>query len=759
MKTKSPGIRLEEPSPHPDPLPSHPMGAEREQHSDDICSSERAKLSPNSRSNTPEPDQLDYDELIERAGYDFGLSRRSFVKTLGAGLLIAVSLPALSQESGFRGRGDFMGSGARNLGARIHLGADGSITVLAGKVEGGQGARTELLQAAAEELRVPATRVQMVLADTGAVPNDGMTAGSRTTPATVPAVRQGAAAARELLITFACHQWKTRRADVQVLDSKVIETAGKRSLTYADLAKSDEAPMLFRQAISTDVELTPMTDWKVLGTPALRPNARDIVVGAHQYPSDIARPGMLYGKILRAPAFGATLTAIDLAPARAMSGVAVVQDDQFVGVAAPNTTAAENALAAIAKTAKWSTAPAQPSSKELFDYLRQNAEEETENPFAGELAGTKTLRSTYHVPYIQHAPLEPRAAVAEWNGEHLTVWTGSQNPFGSRRELAQAFHISEDHVRVVIPDFGAAFGGKHTAECAVEAARLAQGAGKPVSLRWTREEEFTWAYFRPAAVIETEASLDARGRIATWHFININSGPNAVDTPYAIENAQCRFVRSKPPLRHGSYRALAATANNFAREVFMDELAAAAGSDPLDFRLAQLENARLRAVLVKAAEAFNWRKIVKLQDATVGVGLACGTEKGSCVAACAEVEIDHSQKTIKVRRVCQAFESGAIVNPENLRFQNQGAILMGLGAALREEIQFADGKVLNASFGKYRVPRFDDVPDLDIQLVDRPDLPPAGAGETPIIAIAPAIANAVFHATGQNVRALPIRMA
>jgi isoquinoline 1-oxidoreductase subunit beta len=270
--------------------------------------------------------------------------------------------------------------------------------------------------------------------------------------------------------------------------------------------------------------------------------------------------------------------------------------------------------------------------------------------------------------------------------------------------------------------------------------------------------EFTWAYFRPAGVIEAEASLDAGGKIATWHFININSGPNAVDTPYAIGKTHCRFVRSKPPLRHGSYRALAATANNFAREVFMDELAAAAGADPLNFRLAQLENARLRAVLAKAAEAFNWRERVTQKDANRSVGLACGTEKGSCVAACVEVEIDRAQNAIKVRRVCEAFECGAILNPENLRFQIQGAILMGLGAALREEIQFAGGKILNASFGKYRVPRFNDVPELDIQLVDRPDLPSAGAGETPIIAIAPAIANAVFRATGKNVRTMPIRL-
>ena len=233
--------------------------------------------------------------------------------------------------------------------------------------------------------------------------------------------------------------------------------------------------------------------------------------------------------------------------------------------------------------------------------------------------------------------------------------------------------------------------------------------GQACSLRWTREEEFTWAYFRPAGVIEAEASLDAGGKIATWHFININSGPNAVDTPYAIGKTHCRFVRSKPPLRHGSYRALAATANNFAREVFMDELAAVAGADPLDFRLAQLENPRLHAVLEKAANEFNWRERAKQKSADTSIGLACGTEKGSCVAACVEVEIDRSQRKFKVRRVCEAFEGGAILNPENLRFQIQGAILMGLGAALREEMQFAGGKILNASFAKYRVPRFDDV--------------------------------------------------
>jgi isoquinoline 1-oxidoreductase len=525
------------------------------------------------------------------------------------------------------------------------------------------------------------------------------------------------------------------------------------------LANSDDAAKLFAQAVPTDVELSPVKEWKVLGVPALRPNGRDIVTGAHQFPSDIARPGMLYAKILRAPSYGAKLISIDLAPAKAMKDVVVVQDDQFVGIAAPNSSQAEAALNKLSDAAKWETVP-QPSSKELFDYLKQNVQGGVPaNPYAAETAGAKTASAEYHIPYIQHTPLEPRAAVAEWADGKLTVWTGSQNPFGVRTELARAFHLSAESVRVLIPDFGGGFGGKHSGECAIEAARLAQAAGKPVSLRWSREEEFTWAYFRPAGVIQAAASLDASGKIATWHFININSGAQGVDTPYTAGKKNCHAVGSKPPLRHGSYRGLAATANIFAREVFMDEVAAVAGADSLEFRLAHLENPRLSAVLEKAAKEFGWSARVKKKNPDLGIGLACGMEKGSFVAACAEVAIDRKQNKIKVTHVCQAFECGKILNPANLLAQVQGGIIMGLGAVLREEMEFENGAITNASFRKYQVPRFDDVPELDIHLVDRPDLPSAGAGETPIMVIAPAVANAVFQATGKNVRALPIRLA
>jgi isoquinoline 1-oxidoreductase len=280
-----------------------------------------------------------------------------------------------------------------------------------------------------------------------------------------------------------------------------------------------------------------------------------------------------------------------------------------------------------------------------------------------------------------------------------------------------------------------------------------------VSVRWTREEEFTWALCRPAAVIEIAAGLDAKGALVAWHFININSGGAAIESPYDVPNKRSRSINSRSPLRQGSYRALAATANNFARECMMDELAAAAGADPLAFRRAHIGNDRLRAVLETAAKRFGWEERKKKNSPERAVGLACGTEKGSYVAACVEIGVNRQQGVIEVRHVCEVFECGAILNPANLLSQVHGCIIMGLGPALREEMEFENGKMLNAAFSKYLVPRFKDVPPLDIHLLNRPDLPSAGGGETPIIAIAPAIANAVFAASGRRIRSMPIRLA
>jgi isoquinoline 1-oxidoreductase len=468
---------------------------------------------------------------------------------------------------------------------------------------------------------------------------------------------------------------------------------------------------------------------------------------------------MLYAKVLRPPSYGAVLDSVDLSPAKAMENVVAFQEDQFVGVAAPTTFLARQALEVLETAAKWKTNP-HPSSKEVHQYLMEHARGGIpKNGFTQQIESAKqVLRQEYRSAYVQHAPLEPRAAVAEWDSEgKLTVWTGTQNPFGHRDELARAFNIPAGKVRVIVPDFGSGFGGKHTAEAAIEAARLAKACKRPVSLRWTREEEFTWAYFRPAAVIRIEASLDEKGSLTSWHYININSGGAAIDTPYEAGRKECKFVQSDAPLRQGSYRALAAPVNTFARECFMDELAVAAGKDPLDFRLAHLKNERLRAVLETAAQRFGWSEKSAKKSASRGVGLACGTEKGSFVATCVEIEIG-AQDVIRVRKVCEVFECGPALNPSNLMSQVEGQIMMALGPALWEEMTFEGGKMLNATFRRYRVPRLSDIPELDIHFLSRPDLDSAGGGETPFIAVAPAIANAVFHARGIRLRSLPLRI-
>ena len=413
--------------------------------------------------------------------------------------------------------------------------------------------------------------------------------------------------------------------------------------------------------------------------------------------------------------------------------------------------------------AEWKAEP-QPSNKELFEYLKKNAtagQDPTGDESIFEVgsldkaraSADHRLQQTYNISYIAHAPLEPRAAVAQWSGDKLTVWTGTQRPFGVRSELAEAFRIPEEQVHVMMPDTGSAYGGKHTGEAAIEAARLARAAKRPVKLVWTREEEFTWAYFRPAGVIEVSSGVRNDGTIVAWEFHNYNSGSAGIRTYYDIANQRIEFHASHSPLRQGSYRALAATANHFARESFMDELAHIINMDPLEFRLKNLKNERLRAVFEAAAKKFGWGRT---KPAGHGFGMGGGFEKSGNVATCAEVAVDPKWGEVKVVRVVTAFECGAIVNPDNLRNQIEGSNIMGLGGALFESIEFENGQILNGRFSSYRVPRFSDVPVLETVLLDRKDIPSAGAGECPMVGLAPAIGNAIFDATGTRLRSLPM---
>ena len=684
----------------------------------------------------------------------FALDRREFVRLFGGGLLVCACVRGLpAQESG---RARTTHELPKDLAAWLHIGEDGHVTVLTGKVEMGQNIRTSLAQQVAEELHVSVESISLTMGDTDLVPWDAGTFGSRTTPTMGPQLREMAATAREMLLAMAARQWQIDASTLVAEDGRISDPKTKRSLSYGELTHGQKLVKI----VEGDPTLTPATEWKVAGQPAHKVDGTAFVSGRHQYTSDLRRPGMLYGKILRPPGFRAKLVSFDDGAAKAISGVTVVHDGDFIGVTAPDLWSGDQALSKL--KAQWNVPP-QISEREMFDYFRKNADADKSELESPEVSGSVSkamasaeikLAQTYTVAYIQHAPLEPRAAVAEWQGEKLTVWTGTQRPFAVRDELAATFRIPTEQVRVMVPDTGSAYGGKHTGDAAVEAARLAKAAGKPVKLVWTREEEFTWAYFRPSGVIDVKSGALRDGTVTAWEYHNYNSGPAAIGTPYNIANKLIQFHPVDAPLRQGSYRGLAATANHFARESHMDELAHAAGMDPLQFRLKNTANDRLRAVYNAVAEKAGWSK--QKSGASHGFGVAGGIEKGGYVATIAEVEVD-SKHSLRVVRVVEAFECGAVVNPNGLQNQIEGSIIMGLGGALSEAIHFENGRILNPHFAEYRVPRFQNLPQIDVVLVDRKDLPSAGAGETPIVGVAPAVANATFAATGERLRAMPLR--
>ena len=681
------------------------------------------------------------------------LDRRDFLKLLGGGLLVCLTHPsAWTQESG---RGFGRHELPKDLGAWLHIAADGKVKVFTGKVEVGQNIRTSLAQQVAEELRTPFDTITMLMGDTEFVPWDMGTFGSRTTPTMGPQLRAMAAAARQMLVAMAAERWKMDAAKLTAADGRVIDPAAAHSLTYGELTRGENLV----KVVSTEEQLTPATEWKIAGTPVPKVGARDFVTGKHKFPSDIARPGMIFGAVLRPDGFNATLASLDTSAAEKIPGVKIVRDGDFIGAVAPDAYTAHQAVSAI--QAKW-TVPPQPSNSNLFEVLKSGAEpgregrgeHETGSVAQAMASADLKLEDRYTVQYIAHTPLEPRAAVAEWNGSQLTVWTGTQRPFGVRDQLMEEFHLPDSQVRVIQPDMGSGYGGKHTGEAAIEAARLAKAAGKPVKLLWTRPEEFTWAYFRPAALIEIRAGARRDGTLVAWEHHNYNSGSSALDTPYAVPNQIIQYHPVKSPLRQGSYRALAATANNFARESHMDALAHAAAIDPLAFRLKNLTNPRMRAVLQAAAERFGWSH--SKSTPTRGYGIACGTDKGGYVATCAEVEIDPSTKSVRIRRVVEAWESGAVINPNGIRNQIAGAIVQAIGGAFFEAILFSNGRILNPRFAQYRLPRFSDTPQIEVVLLDRKDLPSAGAGEIGIIGLAPAVGNAIFAATGTRLRNMPM---
>ncbi len=669
------------------------------------------------------------------------LSRRTFLKRSGLGIgAFVLATELLGYPS--------PGSDEDTIAAFLHIAEDGKVTAYSGKTEVGQNIRTSLAQVVAEELGLPFEQVEMVLADTKLTPYDRGTTGSRTTPQMSLTLRRAAASVREMLKEEAAKTWEVPKSDLHLEMGIVSHPGNGKRLSYSQLAKGKR---LF-EPIRKDAPLTSPDDWKIAGKSIPKAKGESYLTGKHKYVSDMKIPGMHYGKVLRPPVAESRLLEINAGKLKDMEGVQFVREGSFVGVVADTSSKANRALALL--EAKWETKSSELTKEGLFDHFveKANLPKDAMEFTPIESHGNK-LEQDFLINYVAHVPLETRVGLAEWKDDELTVWTGTQKPFGVREDLCEELGLNMDKVRVITPDTGSGYGGKHTAEAGLEAAKLAMATKVPVMVHWTRAEEFKWAYFRPAGVIKVRAALNGSGELAAWQFHNFNSGGSGMQTPYKVPDKKEEFHRSLTPFRQGSYRALASTANVFAIESIMTDLASYLEEDSLAFRLRHLEDQRMKDVLNAAAEKFDWGK--PLPDGR-GKGLGCGYVKGGYVATCAEVSFERKTGSVKVLRLVTAFECGAIINPRHLESQVMGCVLQGLGGALFEEIDFEKGMISNASLTAYRVPRFSDMPAVEVVLLDRKDLEPAGAGEAPILGVAPAIRNAIFDVSGKRLNRFPM---
>ncbi len=651
-------------------------------------------------------------------------------------------------------------------GAWLHIAPSGMVTAFTGKVDIGQDNQTALRLLVAEELSVQPEQVALVQGDTDLCPFDRGTFGSRSMPDAGRALRLAAAGAREALVELAAARWETTTEHVFAHDGLVSDGPHSGRLGYGELVSGLRRLVV----ISGEPVLAAPESWRFVGHEGHVAPRVDVLTGDRRFGSDLRLPGMLYGAVLRPPSRGAALRGVDTSRAAALPGVTVVSEGDLVGVAAADPATARMALGLI--DADWQQQPVAPEMADMPRYLRGNpvtgqgwsgpVDRSAGDAAAALAAAPLTVQASYATAYLAHVPLETSAALADWDdGGRLTVWACCNVPFAVRSRLADDLGLGEADVRVIVPPTGGGFGGKHGDDTAVEAARLARAAGRPVLVHWSRAEEFTQGYLRPMAVIDIRAAATPDGPITAWDFTDVNAGAQGTSLPYRCDNWRIRYTPAASPLPQGPYRALAATANTFARESCIDELAHVLGVDPLAFRLSHIGDERLATVLRAAAvhagrdSSLGGSWPGGSAPGGVGWGCAVGMEKDGRVATIAQVHAAADGK-VTVTKIVTAYECGAIVNPDTVTGQIEGGTVMALGGALFERVTLDHGRLASPHLAGYRVPRFTDIPAIEVVLVDRPDLPPAGAGETPLIAVAPAIANAIFAATGRRLRSLPL---
>jgi nicotinate dehydrogenase subunit B len=672
--------------------------------------------------------------------------------------------------------------------------SDGTVTAFSGKVELGTGVRTALAQIVAEELDLPLARVQMVMGDTARTPDEGYTAGSMTISGSGTALRNAAAEARRAMLKMAARRLHGTLNQLTVRDGIIaVEGQRERSITFAELMGGKR----FNLRVTDKAPLKDPEAYRIVGSSTPRADLPGKVAGQPSFVHDLKVPGMLHARMVRPPGPAAKLVSIDEDSVRDIPGlVKVMRRGNFIGVVAEREEQA--VLAATQLQVKWQERPAYPRMEELHTFLRSQPTEDTvlvkkvglEKAFA---SAARKLSATYLQPYHAHASIGPSCAVASVEGDQATVWASTPGPYPLSGALAQLLGLPAENVHLIYVEGSGSYGQNGADDAAADAAILSQAVGRPVRVQWTREDEFAWEPKAPAMVMEVRGGLDAQGNVVAWDY-HVYSPSHVARARFAgqLVTAQLLSGQSSPqsrwsfgaernaptnysfpiqrvtvhylansPLRASSFRSLGGAENTFANESFMDELAAAAGVDALEYRLRYLSDERERAVLKAVAEKAGWEARPSPRGGHAepahgrGIAFARYENEEAIVACVAEAEVTRATGAVRVKRIVVAHDCGLIINPDGVKNQIEGNVIQSLSRALKEEVRFDEKRVTSVDWETYPILTFSEVPEVEIVLINRPDQPAVGAGEPSTVTTAAAVANAIFDATGVRLRQIP----
>jgi nicotinate dehydrogenase subunit B len=780
-----------------------------------------------SRSVTSIPMAQSAADALARAGF----SRRSFIKGTGA-MIVSFSmggalgtLQAQTRAGAFGESAAADSPPASEVDSWIAIGSDGTVTAYTGKEELGQGMSTAQMQLVAEELCVPFQRVNLIVADTSLTPDQGVTSGSQSHPANFNRnnLAGACATAREALLQLGSKRLNVPADELVAVDGTIrSKSDASKNFSYADLVIGKK----FNLKVDTAAKRKPASEWTVLGKPIGRPDMPAMATGTFEYAHNVRVPGMLHGMVVRPSAVGANLMDVDESSVSGMPGfVKVVVKKNFVGVVAEKPWQAMQIARALKVT--WSSAPELPKQETFYDHLRnQKPTRDTllvnSKDVEQKLSEAATVvKATYYHPYQMHGSVGSSCAVADVQGDKATVWSPTQGVWHQRATLAMLLNLKPENVRVIFRRGSGCYGINGADAVTYDAALLSQAVGKPVRIQLTRKDEMAWENYGFAFTIDERAGLDAQGNIVAWDheawspvlgnrpvysypgnvitgFLagfqpeefrprspapeptsfsnNSNAIPSYVVGHVGGANHGAGTIKSERALLHnvvspfwtGPLRSPQRLQNTFAHESFMDELAARAKADPVEFRLRHLSEPRMVDVVKAAAKTANWdarpspggRKTASAAIAT-GRGISCVAYEGDngFSAMVAEVEVELATGKLTVKRLVVAIDAGPISNPDGLRNQSEGGALQGLSRALGEEVTWDDHNVTSIDWKTYHsLPLGFAVPKIEVVLLNRSDVPATGAGETAITVVAGAIGNAIFDATGARIRQVPFTL-